>query len=185
VNMSAKQLENISINATLFNTKMETTWSEKALIKVGADAVTQTGISVPETNEMQFLKLTALDSEGKMLSENLYLISKGNNYKALNTLPMPTIEASVRRIDGSVNEYAVSLKNTGKTIAFMLGLKISGKDSHQEILPSYWSDNYFTLMPEEARTITVKISDLGKLEIPILEFKAFNMPEYQLIDLPK
>ena len=42
------------------------------------------------------------------------------------------------------NYYEITLKNTGKTIAFMLGLKISGKESHQEILPSYWSDNYFS-----------------------------------------
>ena len=97
VNMSAKPLENISINATLLNTKMEPTWSEKAMVKVGSDAVTETGITVPETDEMQFLKLAALDSEGKVLSENLYWISKVNNYKALNTLPEPTIEASAKK----------------------------------------------------------------------------------------
>jgi hypothetical protein len=154
VNMSAIPLANISINATLINTKMETTWSERAIVKVGSDAVTETGITVPETSEMQFLKLVASDSEGKVLSENLYWISKENNYKALNTLPEPTIEASAKKMfDSNTNEYTVTLKNTGKTIAFMVSLKVCGKESYQEILPSYWSDNYFSLLPGENREI--------------------------------
>lgn len=180
INMSAKPLENISINATLIDTKMEPTWSKRAMVKVGSDAVTETGITVPESREMQFLKLVATDSEGKVLSENLYWISQDNNYQALNLLPVPQIETSVKPSEGSTqNTYEITLKNTGKTIAFMLGLRISGKDSHQEILPSYWSDNYFSLLPGEEKSVTVSTAVSGQLEKPVLEYKAFNMPEFK------
>jgi len=183
VNMSAKPLDNISINASLINTKMETTWSEKAIVKVGSDAVTETRITVPETKEMQFLKLIASDSEGKILSENLYWISKENDYKGLNSLPVPEVAASIKPIAGNAeNEYEITLKNTGKTIVFMLGLRIAGKDSQQEILPSYWSDNYFSLLPGEEKSVTVKTAISGLFEKSVFEFKAFNMNTCKSID---
>jgi archaellum component FlaF (FlaF/FlaG flagellin family) len=158
VNMSAKPLSEISIKATLFNTEMTETWNKTTVINVASDEVAQAGIIVPETAEMQFLKLIASDSEGNVLSENLYWISKVNNYKALNTLPEPTIEASAKRTDSKANDYTVTLKNNGKTIAFMLRLKVCGKESHQEILPSYWGDNYFSLLPGEKREIKLHFS---------------------------
>jgi hypothetical protein len=182
--MSSKPLENININASLINAKMETTWSEKALVKVSPDAVTETGITVPETGEMQFLKLVSSDEKGDVLSENLYWISKENDYNALNSLPVPEFVVSIKPIAGNAeNEYEITLKNTGKTIAFMLGLRIAGKDSQQEILPSYWSDNYFSLLPGEVKTVTVKTAISGQLEKSVLEIKAINMSAYKSFDL--
>jgi len=184
VNMTAKPLENISIKATLFNTEMAENWSKTTVLNVASDEVAQAGIIIPETSEMQFLKLIASNSEGKILSENLYWISKENNYKALNSLAVPEVVASIRPIAGNAeNEYEITLKNTGKTIAFMLGLRIAGKESHQEILPSYWSDNYFSLLPGEVKTVTVKTAISGQLEKSVIEFKAFNMSAYKSFDL--
>ena len=40
----------------------------------------------------------------------------------------------------------------------MVSLKVSGKESYQEILPSYWSDNYFSLLPGEKREIQLHFS---------------------------
>jgi len=56
------------------------------------------------------------------------------------------------------DDYKVTLKNTGTTIAFMVNLKVSEKESQQEILPSYWSDNYFSLLPGEKREIQLHFS---------------------------
>jgi len=184
VNMTTKPLENISIKATLFNIEMAETWSKATVVNVASDEVAQAGIIVPETSEMQFLKLIASNSEGEILSENLYWISKENDYKALNSLSVPEVVASIKPIAGNAeNEYKITLKNTGKTIAFMLGLRIAGKDSQQEILPSYWSDNYFSLLPGEEKTVTVRLSVSEPIEKPVFEFKAFNMPSYYSADL--
>ncbi len=139
---------------------------------------------MPAIDEMQFLKQVATDKNGKVLSENLYWISSENNYQALNSLPAPEIATRIKSVSGSIGtEYKVTIKNTGNIIAFMLSLRIAGKDSHQEILPSYWSDNYFSLMPGEERTVSVKVADSGMLEKPVLEFRAFNMPGYKSTDL--
>ncbi len=184
VNSTAKTLENISIQCDPDQHKMETTWNKKVEIISLSDAVTETGITVPETDEMQFLKLVATDKKGNVLSENLYWINSENNYLALNSLPAPEIEIRVKSVSGSIGtEYEVTIKNTGNIIAFMLSLRIAGKDSHQEILPSYWSDNYFSLLPGEERTVSVKPAASGMLEKPVLEFRAFNMPGYKSTDL--
>lgn len=184
VNTTTKALEKVKIEASLINTKMATTWSTNAVINSASDAVALAGITVPETGEMQFLKLVAKDANGKLLSENLYWISTVNNYKALNLLPEPSLEATAKLIAGNnQKEYKVTLKNTGNTIAFMIGIRISGTNSRQELLPSYWSDNYFSLLPGEEKTVNVKTAVSGQLEVPVLEFKSFNMKEFKSITL--
>jgi hypothetical protein len=184
MNMSSKPFENVRVKATLLNAKMDTSWSKTALINVGSDAVSETGIIVPETDEMHFLKLVASDATGSVISENLYWLQKDNNYQALNSLPVATLKPVIKPVSGCTNNtLEITLKNTGKTIAFMISLRITGKDSHQEILPSYWSDNYFSLLPGEEKTVTVETAASGELEKPVLEFKAFNMPAYQSVEL--
>jgi beta-galactosidase/beta-glucuronidase len=184
VNMTSGAMENIRISATLLNTKLDTTCHKNTRINVSADAVSETGIIVPETEEMQFLKLSATDANGIILSENLYWISKSNNYQALNTLASPTLNVTAALLPGTEeNTYRVTLKNTGKNIAFMLGIRLAGKDSHQEILPSYWSDNYFSLLPGEEKQLRVQTEGSGLSETPVIEFKAFNMTDYQTATL--
>ncbi len=184
VNNTAKPINKVKIVASLCDVKMKPVWSENSEIRVAADAVAEAGISVPENDEMHFLKLVSRSNSGEILSENLYWISSKNNYQALNELPAPEIEVRIR--PGSENSsrfYEITLKNTGNSIAFMLSLRIAGKNSHQEILPSYWSDNYFSLMPGEEKTVRVETAASGMPEEPVFEFKAFNMPEYHSRDL--
>jgi len=173
--MTRNPLENINIAATLMNTNLETTWSKNTAVKVAADAVTETGIVVPETEEMQFLKLVATDAQGNMLSENLYWISKSNNYKALNSLPDPKLDISAALVSKTgKHTYRVTARNTGKTLAFMLTFRVTGKDSKQEILPCYWSDNYISLLPGETRTLEVAVPTDAIMEDIMLEYNTFG-----------
>ena len=67
-----------------------------------------------------------------------------------------------------------SVKNTGQTMAFMLNLKLVGKDSKQEILPAFWSDNYISLLPGENKILEVEIMNDDLIEIPVLEYSTYG-----------
>ena len=47
----------------------------------------------------------------------------------------------------------VRLKNPGKNLAFMVNLSVKKKASAEEVLPVYWQDNYFSLLPGAEKTI--------------------------------
>jgi exo-1,4-beta-D-glucosaminidase len=59
-------------------------------------------------------------------------------------------------------------------MAFMLNLKLVGKDSKQEILPAFWSDNYISLLPEESKTFEVEIMNDDLIEMPVLEYSTYG-----------
>jgi hypothetical protein len=70
----------------------------------------------------------------------------------------------------------VSVENAGKTLAFLVRLRLlKGKAGH-EILPAFWGDNYLCLLPGEKREVTVQIrkSELANTA-PYLAVDGFNV----------
>lgn len=53
--------------------------------------------------------------------------------------------------------YEIIVQNKGKDISPLTQLSLQGRKSHQEILPSLWSDNFLTLLPGEQRTLTLQV----------------------------
>ena len=48
-----------------------------------------------------------------------------------------------------------SVENTGTALAFQVHLKLVDAESGDELLPVFWDDNYFELLPGETRAIRV------------------------------
>lgn len=179
MNMSARSLDKVQVMAQLLDATMETRWSKNSGISAPAGEVTACGITVPVPEEMAFLKLIAKDQSGTILSENLYWLSSTNNFRQLNALTAQDLSIQIKPIDGvKAGSYEVTLKNNGPNIAFMLSMRMAGKESHQEFLPSYWSDNYFSLLPGEEKTVTVETALSGMLEEPAFEYKTYNMKDF-------
>jgi hypothetical protein len=99
------------------------------------------------------------DAGGKVLSENVYwhaVAAHPDDLTALNTLPEVTLDAAVARKDADgVATLTVTLKNTSATPALMTHLQLHEKQSGARVLPVFYSDNYVSLMPGEAKTVTI------------------------------
>ena len=126
--------------------------------------------------DVVFLRLMLLDTQGKLLSRNVYWVAKdqdvldwGNSewyvtpvsryadYTALNKIGRAQVTiAAVNTADGQV---AVTLENQSGVPAFFVSLNLvdgQGKD----VLPLIWDDNYVTLWPKERMTLTAsKVGD--------------------------
>jgi len=63
-------------------------------------------------------------------------------------------------VEESGQEYIVhvKIKNTSDKLSFMNRLTIVKKDNNEEILPTYWEDNFITLFPGEERSVEAKFS---------------------------
>jgi hypothetical protein len=115
-------------------------------------------IKRPAENGVFFVKLT-LEKAGKAISENFYWSSlEGGSCKALNTLPKVQLTARARRSQaGGSLRFTVSLSNSTPTVAPAVRLKMQRAGSGQRVLPVFYSDNYFGLLPGENKTVTLEL----------------------------
>ncbi len=97
------------------------------------------------------LRLKLFDNK-RLVSENTYILAGD-----LSTLAPTEVETDVREIvqaeDGSCR-MKVNLVNKGGKTAYLLRLNLVDGEGSQ-ILPVWYSDNYFHLLPAEKKTVTV------------------------------
>ncbi len=98
-----------------------------------------------------FLDLILRSPEGETLSENRYVFSRTGDFIPFLHLPPTTLEAALQPGgDGG----RLTLTNTGSAVALNTWIEdILPVDSPHHPL---FSDNYFSLLPGESRTITVE-----------------------------
>lgn len=94
-------------------------------------------------------------------------------FPELADLPQARIEASAERggalvADGEM-AVRVRLRNPGAGLAFFVRVRLVRESDGEEALPVYWSDNYFSLLPGEAKELTARLraADCGRLQVAI------------------
>lgn len=118
-------------------------------------------IDLPDSGtEVFFLKLLLIDN-GKILDENLYWLSnKPRSYEKLNELKEVTIKADIKDIYD--NQADITISNPNNETAFFIRLKIINL-KNELVLPSFFTDNYFTLMPDEEKQVRLSFHPGNKL----------------------
>jgi len=101
--------------------------------------------------------LDLTDAKGETLSRNLYWLARNAaSERALNAMPAQPVRLEVRREKvGDEAALAVRLTNAGAAPA--LEAKLTLVDAAgARILPAYYSDNYISLLPGEAREVEIR-----------------------------
>jgi len=158
--------------------------SEMMDVKVGADeSVKITTLEIPkDITKVFFVKLELKDNSGKVLSSNFYWLSSNGDEKAdftdLMKLPAADLKVTSSSIkqEGSRYHLLVTIENTGSGLAFAVNPKILKLSSKDPVLPVFWEDNYFSLLPEEKRILQVEF-DMKNLdgEKPVLKVDGWNV----------
>jgi archaellum component FlaF (FlaF/FlaG flagellin family) len=117
--------------------------------------------NIADTKEINFVVLNLKNKAGRVLSKNIYWFAADDNYKAMSTMPRAEVETTVLTVRQSTTEKTWTLKftNNSKQLAFFINPQIL--DNGEEVLPSFWSANYFSLTPGEAMTVTVRVPLAG------------------------
>jgi hypothetical protein len=95
----------------------------------------------------------------------------------LNDLRLAKLEVAAANQALSANgSTRVTLRNPSENLAFMVHLKITRGRGGEEVVPIFWGDNYFSLLPGEQREVSAKY-DLSALEgkEPALAVDGFNI----------
>jgi len=112
-----------------------------------------------DLSPVQFIRLLLKDGNGRLLSDNFYWRgSKLSDYTALNTLPPARLKVSsgLRQKDGrDVIEAVISNPPGARGVAFAIRVQAVRAADGARILPALQTDNYFTLMQGESKTIDI------------------------------
>jgi len=131
---------------------------------------------------VNFVVLRLKDKNGKVISGNIYWLSKDEDYKAMNSMPETSVNVNVinNGKNKSDHSWKVELTNPTGKLAFFIRpqLLLEG----EEVLPSYWSGNYVSLLPSEKISLTVNcpVEKLGPGELT-LKISGWNVDEQEVI----
>ncbi|RKD90375.1 glycosyl hydrolase 2 galactose-binding domain-containing protein [Mangrovibacterium diazotrophicum] len=181
VNNYGRDRTGLAVKAELINMDGAIVWESDSTIDSDEDSTEKCfKLEFPANlSEVHFIKLTLTDGD-KVISDNFYWRSlEEGNYQALNNLPKVNLENSTT-VSKSNEAWSLTtiLKNTSDTPALMVRLNVVGTKSGERILPTFYSDNYVSLMPGEEKEITVNLKNEDTNgEEPKVEITGFNIAQ--------
>jgi hypothetical protein len=127
--------------------------------------------------EMQgvFLIVRLLDVRQQILSDNLYwLPDSSGNYSGLQKMNQALVKPDIRKI--SEGKIEVSLSNpVNSPVAFFNRISLVNNQTKKRILPSFFSDNYISVLPGESKTITIEYSPSIVKEKVLVSIAGWNV----------
>jgi exo-1,4-beta-D-glucosaminidase len=91
-------------------------------------------------------------------------------------LPATELSLTSRADATAPGRLIATVENTGKGLAFQVHLKLVDSSTGKELLPVFWDDNYFALMPGEKREIAVSSPLTASSSALTIEADAWNSP---------
>jgi exo-1,4-beta-D-glucosaminidase len=199
VNGTYNPIAGLEATARLFNIDGKEIDSHNAKVDLPADAAVK-AFDLPKPANLSttyFLKLYLHDGSGKLISDNFYWLStkldtldwskrKDTVYTpqkefadltALNSLPQVKLEmTSTASQEAGKGTIIVKVKNPSPSVAFQVHLRVTkGKDG-DDLVPIFWDDNYFSLLPGEDKSVTATFDATdAEGKSPVLELDGFNI----------
>jgi hypothetical protein len=164
VNYSAGSHPALEATAQLINMDGKVVWERKAELSSEEDTTKRPfSLEFPkELSAAHFVKLYLREGD-KVVSDNFYIRGTDEgNYQAIRQMPKVALRQDVtinKRIDNKW-EGSVTLTNPSQTPALMIRINLLGAEDGDQILPVFYSDNYFALLPNESKTVTFRFKDI-------------------------
>ena len=97
--------------------------------------------------------------EGTKKTKEYWSKQEGKDYQALNSLK--TTDVTVKQLSDANGNLVYEVSNTSDVPALNIKLNAVNADSKEVILPAYFSNGYFTLLPNEKRVIVLDKRNLS------------------------
>jgi exo-1,4-beta-D-glucosaminidase len=95
----------------------------------------------------------------------------------LNSLPPVKLDlSSSARQEGTKGIVTATVKNPSTSVAFQVHFRVTKGQGGDDLVPIFWDDNYFSLLPGEEKTVsaTYDASD-AEGKSPVLELDGYNV----------
>jgi hypothetical protein len=180
INTTPQSLSSLTAKTSVYNLDGSLQYAHTNALTAAASTFTDLGaIAFPKgLSSVHFVKLKLFDSSNNLVSDNFYWRETvQDNFQALNTLLTVTlnIQATAQQI-ASNYLISVTLSNPAPVVALMTHLQLRQASSGQRVLPVFYSDNYISLLPGEAKAITLQAATANlNGDAPLLAVDGWNV----------
>jgi hypothetical protein len=131
---------------------------EFKLSDVAANKLTEVAMSqlTKHLPEVYIARLQLWDGNGKIISINDYLKTNGKDFQALNAITEVSLSGERVVTKEKSNRISFRLTNNGSSAIIGIKLSLINKNNNTQVLPAYFSDGYFNLLPGETRELNVE-----------------------------
>ncbi|MEA4936029.1 MAG: hypothetical protein VB102_05220 [Paludibacter sp.] len=176
VNGNYHSYSQLNASVKLYNINMEEKLSRVVQTSIGSDESKKILKIAPpvDITDVYFLHLKLTDSESKEVSSNFYWLSvKGDekaDFKLLNNLPWVQLKCKLKTssVNKDKNILVFEFENPTSCLAFSVNPKLILKNTEEPLLPVFWGDNYFSLLPNEKKDVSVEFSTKVVGDNPLL-----------------
>ena len=163
----------------------------RTLFEAPPDGVAPDVLAVPEAGALgvsgpHFVRLDVEDAGGRPVSDSFVWLSGApyegpwtgtgplyGPFDALGAMPPVALDVDVREGPGRL---VVALSNPTEHVALAVDLRVLGADG-RPVRPLFYSDDFVSLLPGEARTLTVEAGPYGTDRAPaVLVVEPYNGP---------
>lgn len=207
VNSVNQSFNELTAEASLYNFNLRRLFYRKINLASAADSVQRLFI-IPEDNidtAVHFVRLTLLDKAKRVVSTNFYWLPKKlstynwsteeekkhpyytsvtsyEDLSLLNQLQKVHLDVTASASHLSEGEdVRVQIRNPAKNLAFQVHLSVVDEKSGEEILPVFWDDNYFSLMPGESRAVVAHYRAATKAGHLRVEIDGWNINQGKML----
>jgi exo-1,4-beta-D-glucosaminidase len=192
----------LTATAKVLNLDMSIAWEKTGVVSVGSDGRVQAlTIDFPDgLSKSHFVYLQLVNAAGEMLSENTYWLSttpdvRGSisggwqdftstpkslaDHTGLHDLPPVRLDVSSKLTkDKDETVATVTLKNPSESLAFFVHAAVLQGEGGLEVAPTFWDDNYFSVLPGQTRTLTGRLytADLNGAA-PVVKVSGWNVTD--------
>lgn len=156
------EAHNLKAKVTVYNYDLSSKWNKEVDVNIAADKYEELFKlpSLAGLSDIYFIDLKLMKGE-VVVSENFYWMSSTgkNDFSKLGKMAQPELD-----IDYSVSNDAHEVIVTGKVtnnsdqLAFLRRFEIQKGKGGEEVLPTFWDDNFITLLPGESKTLTARMT---------------------------
>jgi exo-1,4-beta-D-glucosaminidase len=180
VNGTYEELRSLKATAQVYSLDMTEKFSRQSTLNLPPDSVVRV-FTLPQISGLSttyFVRLSLADSSGQELSTNFYWLSTKpdtlNDEKAewyytpqrsfadltgLANLPKVDLNVSAKgETKGAEQVVRIALENPARSLGFLVRLKVTIGKGGEEVLPIFYQDNYFPLLPGEKKEVTATLA---------------------------
>jgi hypothetical protein len=164
INTTRAALAGASVDADVYSLEGKVLLHREAKVEAAADDVTEAmrlELAPLLGDTTVLVKLALRGGDGKVVSENLYWRAASDaGYRALDGMAKADVAVTAEAAGAAGRAIVVRLKNGGSVAALQVKLTVVDAGG-AEVLPAFYSDNYVSLLPGEAREVRVEVPKVG------------------------
>ncbi len=160
INRTYQPIKNISVDTKIYSVDGKKIFQHNDTVSTTASDVKKilsAASILKNSKEIYFMVLNAKDGSGKNISHNVYWMAPHHNFKELKNMPSVKIKTQIIKKEklNTTEQWTIQISNPTNQLAFFIHAKFT--DGNEEIFPTLWSNNYFSLAPGENIIVTAAI----------------------------